>query len=79
MTKQKNVDINSFYWNSLRRFDTVCALCAGLTSKLEIMKQEHPRAIVDIQTIANILSMIIIECEEGMDSFTEQKEATKEN
>ena len=78
MTKRKEIDASSFYWNSLRRFDTICTLCTGLTGKLELMKEEHPRAIVDIQTIANIINMILAECEDGLESFTEQKEATKE-
>lgn len=69
----KTIDANSFFWNSLRRFDTIETLCAGLTDKLEKMKEEHPAAIIDIHTVANLTYMVVAECEDALKVFEKRK------
>ena len=63
----KTIDANSFFWNSLRRFDTIETLCAGLIDKLEKMKEKHPAAIIDIKTLSNLTNMIAAECEDALE------------
>lgn len=73
MSKIDIAEMNSFYFESIRRFDTICTLCAGLTSKIEEIKKDFPGAIVDIQTVASVLYRILEECREPLESFDELK------